>query len=243
MKISLLIIATNQYTCFLERLLDSADKFFCKEQEVVFNIFTDKMDVASKLLMNKPYKDRLNFMKVEHKPFPYTTLYRFHFFKQHKNYINDCGYYFYVDVDCEFKQPIMAYEVIGARVAVQHCGFVNERGPYEIDKDSTSCVNDDEGITYYGGGFWGFANSEFWKMIDATTKMIDDDASKNIIPVWHDESVINRYLITHKPDRILTPSFHYPENSRHIQNKWLKQGVEYECKLLLLQKNHNEIRQ
>src|SRR6185369_16907820 len=102
----------------------------------------------------------------------------------------------------------------------QHCGFVDERGSYETNPASTSYVNDNEGTVYYGGGFWGLSNKEFWKFIDTAVKMINTDKLNDVSILWHDESVLNRYLIDNQPTKILSPSYHYPEGCEHIKQKW-----------------------
>lgn len=243
MKVNLLVIATNRYTCFLEGLLDSADEFFLKDVDVVYSVFTDRIDEAKDILSTKPYFDKIEFFLVEHRPFPYTTLRRFHFFSQHKDSLDNRGdYHFYVDADCLFKKGVKAEDVISARTCVQHCGYVDERGTYETNPRSQSYVGNHEGSMYYGGGFWGFSNDEFWKFVETAVAMIDIDENNGLIPVWHDESVLNKYLIIWPPQKVLTPSFHYPENHQHIQNKWKARNKSYECVILLLNKNHEELR-
>lgn len=242
MEVNLLIIATNKYTCFLNDLLDSAYQNFLKDDKVTYHIFTDQVHEINYLLEHKEYYRHIIVHEIEHKPYPYTTLYRFHFFKKYKKKLGNPDAHFYVDADCKFELPITKDEIISSRTAVQHCGYVGERGTYETNPESSSYVAENEGDTYFGGGFWGFQNDEFWKLVDTAIKMIDSDEKKGIVPVWHDESVLNRYLIDNLPTKILTPSFHYPENHQHIQGKWLRAGLSFECKVLLLNKNHNELR-
>jgi histo-blood group ABO system transferase len=242
MEIHLLVIATNKYIGYLEGILDSADKFFMKNHNVKFDVFTDRLHDTRLLLQNKPYFENVNLLHVEHRPFPYSTLNRFHFFQKHQEYIKSGDYYFYVDVDCLFKQEVPD-SILANKVAVQHCGFVRERGSYESNPKSTSYVAPNEGTTYFGGGFWGFSKASFWRLVYSAVDMIDTDAGNGIVPIWHDESVLNKYLLDNPPDITLSPSYHYPENNSHIMNKWTKLGVNYECILLLLDKNHKEIRE
>jgi len=61
-----------------------------------------------------------------------------------------------------------------------------------------------------------------------------------IVPVWHDESALNKYISMLHPSRVLSPSYHYPENNEKIYSSWGENN--YECKILLLDKNHKEIR-
>ena len=56
--------------------------------------------------------------------------------------------------------------------------------------------------------------------------MIDADAARRIIPKWHDESVLNRYLITNPPHKVLTPSYHWPDGCPKIFDKWKARGKD-----------------
>lgn len=40
--------------------------------------------------------------------------------------------------------------------------------------------------------------------------MIYQDISNGIIPVWHDESIVNKYFISHQP-KVLDPGYNYDE--------------------------------
>lgn len=231
--ISLLIVATNNYVQFLYDLIPSIDRYFI--HPVTIHIFTNKTGIVADMFANR---EDILIHEVQHHQWPGATLYRFHFFKQYLSAING-DYIFYVDADTKFVNPVG--DIISDRVAVEHCGYVGERGTYETDHKSTSYVADNEGKVYYGGGFWGFSYFEFVRVINKAIYMIDEDKKNNIIPIWHDESVINRYLIDNPPTLVLSPSYHYPENNNHIYNKWGDKN-KYKTILLLLDKNHKQIR-
>lgn len=243
MRVNLLVIATNKYLQYLESLLDSADQFFLRDQNVAFSVFTDQIETSEAMLAAKTYVDRVNFYEIEHRPFPYPTLFRFHFFNRFACRIADAAdYYFYIDVDSVIAQPILADDVVSPRTAVQHCGYVGVRGAYEKNRRSTCYVpRGDQGV-YFGGGFWGFSREEFWKFTRTAVRMIDLDLSRGITPRWHDESVLNRYLVTNPPHKILTPSYHWPQNHAAIHQQWKDKGKSYECVIMLLDKNHAAVR-
>lgn len=240
MKINLLVVATNRYTQFLEGLLDSADQFFLKDCDVTFNVFTDKTVEVYEIIKNKPYKSQVRILMIDHKPFPYPTLHRYHFFQDNKDYLGG-DHFFYVDVDALFKAPVTS-EILGERVAVQHCGFVTGGDSYDRNPMSRAYVAPGEGVEYYGGGFQGASKKEFWRIVDTLTAAIDEDESRGVKAAWDDESHWNRYLIDNPPTKILSPSYHYPQNHPHIYNKWKKKGLSFKPILLLLDKNHKEVR-
>lgn len=242
-KVALLLIATGKYDIFLQRLLKSIDSYFLKDCEVDVHLFTDKIEESGKVIGEHITPHLFKCIhKIDHKPFPYSTLYRFHFFDHYKHELTNEGYdyYFYLDVDTEIKSEINS-EILSERTAVQHCGFVNRPGPFETKVTSQCYVHHSLRLKpYFGGGFWGFSSEQFWQFVENAVYMIWQDERNGIVPVWHDESVLNKYLIMKAPTKILSPSYHYPEgNIERYKAMWPE---NYECKILLLDKNHEELR-
>lgn len=229
--VDLLIIATNKYTDFLPGLLKSVKVHF-KDARV--HIFTDKVSDC----LEKFPECQVHY--VEHKPFPYTTLMRFHFFKRYRNFLT-ADHICYIDADTLLMDDIG--DILGERVLTAHCGYIYGKGTFETNPRSTAYVEEkDRNGLYYGGGFWLFGQIEFWKMVDWCVKAIDLDTVNEVSAVWSDESYLNRYAIDNPPTKILSPSYHYPQNLSIRKRCW-KSVNEFPCKVLLLDKNHSEIRQ
>ena len=243
MKINLLIVATGKYKTYLIDLLQSVEKYFMLGQELHCCIFSDTLYYewmnAIKYVANVDF----TFYYTEHKPWPHATLKRFHFFLQHRDQLPGADYLFYIDADTIFKQPI-GDEILSKRTAVQHCGYVDGQNlPFETNPKSMAYVPESKSGAYYGGGFWGFESVEFWNVAHYCAQAIDFDEGNGIIPVWHDESILNKYLAACQPTLVLDPSYHHPENNPHIYAKWAAAGKSYDCKILLLDKKHKEVRQ
>ena len=242
-SITLLIVATGKYTVFLPKLLESVSKHFLTKHAVQVMIFTDKVyddgDASFDSLFDSSYNFNWDTILIDHKPWPHSTLMRFHFFKENYKRLGNTDYYFYIDADTLITDDITD-EILDERVAVQHCGFMQKRGTYETNPVSYSYVFPQEGTHYFGGGFWGFSFIEFWAMVKTCSQMVDFDAKNGIVPIHNDESVLNKYLITHPPTKILSPSYHYPQsNIEKYKATWPE---DYPCRILLLDKNHNEMR-
>lgn len=164
----------------------------------------------------------------------------FHFFNSYINNITDSDYYFYIDADTLVCADIPE-EILSPIMAVRHCGFMNKRGTYETNTKSTSYVAPNEGKAYFGGGFWGMDKANFWAICEKAKNMIDEDLKNGIIPVHHDESVLNKILISHQPTMILPPEYHYPQsNIEKYRSMW---GRDYICRILLLDKDHAKMRE
>lgn len=241
-KVALLIVATNKYTQFLPALLESVNRYFLCKSDVTVCIFTDRwLEIPSPPAIPLSTRGlKIKAFTVDHKPWPYATLYRFHFFQKAEPELREYDYLFYIDADTIIKDHIVEGQILFPSVAVQHCGFVNRRGTYEERIGSVCAVSKNEGSVYFGGGFWGFNKDNFWTFIRQAVDMVNRDQRNGITPIHNDESVLNRYLIWVPPTVILPPSFHYPEgNIEYYKKMW---PHDYECKILLLDKNHEEIR-
>ena len=234
--INLLIICTNRYIKFLPNLLTSAEKHFLKGQDVEYCIFTDKVEEATSIA--RPYNAKV--FQVEHKPWPWSTLHRFHFFQQYQNELTG-AYLFYIDADCMFVNEV-GDEILSDLVAVQHCGYVGELGTPETNPKSMAYIAPGENEVYFGGGFLGGKAFNFWDAVDQIASLIDMDSKNGVTAIHHDESHWNRFLVDNQPTKILSPSYHYPENHSHIYSKWRRLGLTFKPKILLLSKDHKKMR-
>lgn len=221
-KIGLLVVATGKYIQFVKPLLDSADTYFCPEDDVTYFIFTDG-ELAESERVVKFHHTRIGW--------PYDTMMRCTMYLAHADELSKMDYLFACDADMRFVD-IVGTEILSERVATQHPGFVGKRGTYETNELSTACVRSGEGVHYFAGGFYGGSAQEFLKMTRTMVKNIYTDLEKKFIAVWHDESHLNRYFIDNPPTKILTPSYCYPES-------W---HLPYHKRLLALDKNHTEFR-
>lgn len=224
MKIGLLIIATNKYIQFLQPLISSADNFFLNNQDVTYYIFTDR-DIQIET------SRKLCIINTEHKDWPWMTLGRYKIFTENYKELSKMDYIYYCDVDMKFVSDV-GNEIISDRVVTIHPGFLGGRGTPEHRIESTAYIAPDENMTYYAGGFNGGSSEKFLEMSTILAERINQDLSRNIIAIWHDESHLNRYMVDNPPTKILDNSYCCIEN-------------EYpECgrKLLALIKKHNEVR-
>jgi histo-blood group ABO system transferase len=224
MKIGLLIIATNKYTRFLQPLIESADEFFLKGKDVTYFVFTnEEINIDSERAVVK--------INVDHKEWPWMTLGRYKIFANNKDELSKMDYLYYSDADMRFVGDV-GDEILSDRVATQHPGYYGTRGTPETNTNSLACVNLNEEMQYFAGGFNGGTSEEYLKMSKTISENIDIDYSKEIIAIWHDESHMNRYFIDNKPTKILNPSYCYGESM----------DIPFDKRLIALDKNHSEIR-
>lgn len=226
MNVGLLIIGTNKYIQFLQRLITSADNHFLKDKNVTYFIFTNKTDFT--IETNRD----VVMVPVEHKPWPFMTLYRYKIFTENNSYLENMDYLYYCDADMLFVGDF-GDEILGELVATQHPGYYGRRGTPEHRPQSLAYVGPEENMQYFAGGFNGGSKNGYLNMAKEIDKNIDIDLNNGIIAIWHDESHMNRYFTNNPPTVILSPSYCYGE----LMN------IPFEKKLLSLDKNNFEIRQ
>ena len=235
-KVGLVVLATNKYDRYIQQLITSADKYFLEHYDVSYYLFTDSnIEVKSN---RKIYR-----IPITHKPFPFASLDRFLHINNNSSQLQNEDFIYYVDVDCTFVSQV-GNEIIGDRVGVSHCGFHKKEGPWETNPKSTLYINPlgpRKYKAYFGGGFFGANLEEFLKLSRWCQDAADRDIANDVMPVHHDESILNRYFLDNEPTIILNPSYHFPQsNKNHYQKIW---GNEtFQPVIILLDKDHAEIR-
>ena len=128
-------------------------------------------------------------------------------------------------------------EILTELMAVQHPGFFfrpRSSFPYSRDYRSEANIAYGRGIHYFCGGFNG--GSKYLDMAIEIKKMVDIDTKRGVIPVWHDESYLNKYLIKKTPTKVFNPDYCFPQSN----DKALKWDISFiEPKILALEKDHN----
>jgi histo-blood group ABO system transferase len=225
-RIALCIMATGKYLSYAEQLIASARTHFCVGHEVLYFVFTDGtlQDTGG------------DIVRVEQKRlgWPYDTMMRFHAYYGAKELLQKMDYIFCSDADMLFVHKV-GDEILSDLVATRHPGFYNKprsQYTYETRKESHACINGDEGTWYVCGGFYGGTVKEILSYWERVIQDVDDDLKRGMIAVWHDESHWNRYCVDHRPTKLLSPSYCYPE-------RW---KLPFRKRLLALDKDHGALR-
>jgi len=202
--VGLLIMATGTYHRYVNELLDSADRYFCKDHTVSYFVFTDGA-VTPRPNLTIIHQDQLGW--------PYDTMMRFAVYYKNKEQFKGCDYLFACDADMLFVDHVGS-EMFGKRVGTIQPNYLFDAKPYERNPLSTACINRSEGQHYFAGGFYGAAHDEFIALTKAITDNIAIDLARGYIAINNDESHLNRYFVDHAPEIILSPSYCHFENWR-----------------------------
>lgn len=213
MNIGILIICTGKYSVFFETLYKSCEEHFLPEHNKKYYVFTDDDKIVSKDNIIKIEQERLGW--------PYDTLKRFSIFNKIKETLLKEDYLFFLNANMlclnNVGDDILPDEENNYLMAVQHPGFYKKSNilfTYERNPVSNFYIPFGEGEFYCQGCFIGGRSLEFIDMSEKLDKLIDDDLSKGIIPIWWDESALNWYFLDKNP-LVVDQHYAYPENHRY----------------------------
>ena len=165
--------------------------------------------------------------------FPYISMSRYRHFVDKKEVLAEMDYLYYVDADSLFLN--VGDEILGERVTTRHPGWFHRESidcPFDRNPNSNAFVSYDYKGPYFQNCFQGGYSKEFLKMSEILAERTKMDLGNDVMPLWHDESHMNKYMSENPPTRILDPGYAYPENWR----------IPFEQKIIGVSKNHDEIR-
>jgi histo-blood group ABO system transferase len=226
MEVGIILIATGKYHYFINQTITSLNKYFLSNINKKIFLFTD----------SKEKYDAIS-IPVEHKPFPYPTLYRYKMMCENIDVIKNTDYIFYLDVDSKVISGV-GREILGSIVATEHPYFRNRKGPFPYERSSYSTAYIERGIgnRYYCGGFQGGKTERYLRVASIINYNIMLDEENGIMAEWHDESHWNCYLAYNPPEVTLDISYMIPEE------RMGDTFADVKPKILALYKNHAEMR-
>lgn len=209
MKIAIITIATGRYDIFIPGLIESCQKNFLPTLEKKYFIFTDSDNI----------KSSGDVIRIEQKKlgWPFDTMLRFHMFNTIKESLREFDYVFFMNSNLKITSTVGSFiletpEECGIIVTLHPGFYLQNKNKYPLERNPHSSFYIPQGKEryYFQGCFNGGKTQEFLEMSEILASLIDVDIENNIIPLWHDESALNWYLIEKNP-RILDPTFSYPE--------------------------------
>lgn len=246
MQIGILTIATGKYTQFIEPLYESISNRFLTNYGKVFVLFTDQAQVMENRLKGCGYN--CHIIPIERKGFPGDTLLRYHHFSnldaifEAKGWVKPKHLY-YFDADMNVRNNVGMEVLPSTRkpiVATAHPGWYRGKAgpesygsPEERTASKAFIDRNTYRHSYCAGGFNGGEYSAFMALSNTIKDNIDDDLSKDIVAVWHDESHFNAYISKNLSRvKVLLPSFCYSEGN----------DIPYPQKIVALHKDHKSVR-
>ena len=239
MKVGIFVVATGKYySHFFEKFYKSCEEYFLKGIEKTYYVITDTINTTS-----PPENVITIYQRWE--PFPFPTLNRYKYIHGFKGIVTE-DYLFYIDVDSLFVSEVKTRDIhIGSKksfISVIHPGFWNTSNPQgtpERNEASKAYIPTSEN-RYVCGGFQGGRRNSFLKAIEIMKNAIETDESNGIIPIWHDESIWNKFVFLNKKNvEFISPEMCFPQNAECI-NPYL--SLIKNPKLIALDKNKTIVR-
>uniref|UniRef100_A0A8C8VN62 Uncharacterized protein n=1 Tax=Pelusios castaneus TaxID=367368 RepID=A0A8C8VN62_9SAUR len=208
------MFAVKKYIRFIEGFLHSANKFFLSGHRVNFYLFTDHPEKVPSMTLS-PEK-RLFIIPIE----PYSrwqdiSMNRMNIISSYirSRWRHEVDYLYSMDID------VQLFEHIGVEIIDTLVGTISswqytktrENNSYETRPESRAAIPRGEGDFYYAASFYGGIVSEVYKLTTACFKGIMEDRANGIEAKWHEESHLNKYLLYHKPTRLLSPEYYWDE--------------------------------
>ena len=245
MHIGIIVIATNKYIQFFDKLYTSLVKHFVADRpdiHLTVFLFTDGKHTST-------IDPRINIITIHqaHEPWPNPTLFLYSWMVSNRHTIEkeDVTHLFYVDVDSLIANPVSVRDLgIGSGkplLAVHHPGFYQQRsiGTPETRPSSRCYVDLDKhpDFVYVAGGFQGGVATMYLNAAVNMANAIQTDVAHGLIPLWHDESAWNAFVAKNrKLVHLATPELCYPESWSDRMDKTLVPRI------IALDKNHAEVR-
>lgn len=154
MKIAILYICTGKYTKFWKSFYESSEKFFLKDHNKQYFVFTDANSLENE------NDDNVTKVAQQKLGWPYDTLMRFDMFLKVKDTLKSYDYIYFLNANMLFIEPV-AEEVFPSEeenglLVVHHPLFnwvKNKKDfPYERNSKSLAYISESKGSAYYMGG-------------------------------------------------------------------------------------------
>lgn len=218
MKIAILYVCTGKYEIFWKDFYLSAEKYFAKDAEKHYFVFTDKKEV-----FDQQNNHRIHKIDQQVMGWPYDTLKRYEMFSKQESELEKYDYIVFFNANLLFLENVTAGEFLPTKenediLACLHPVFYQKnKKTYTYEKNPLSKayidINQNKDFFYYQGAINGGKTKPFLEVMKKLQKNIDEDLEKNIISVWWDESHWNKYLDENRQNlKVISPSYLYPEN-------------------------------
>ncbi|XP_045323384.1 histo-blood group ABO system transferase 2-like [Leopardus geoffroyi] len=237
--VGLTIFAIKKYVVFLELFLQTAEKHFMVGHKVTYYVFTDRPGDVPRVPLGEGRQ--VVVLEVQnYSRWQDVSMHRMEMISNfsRQRFLHEVDYLVCADVDMRFRDHV-GVEILSPLFGTLHPGFygaAREAFTYERRPQSQAHVPRDEGDFYYAGGFFGGSVAEVLRLTSACHQAMVVDRAHGIEAVWHDESHLNRYLLYHKPTKVLSPEYLWDEHMLQ------KPPFLRKLRFVAVPKNHAEIR-
>ncbi|KAK7802365.1 hypothetical protein U0070_018115 [Myodes glareolus] len=232
-------ILNEQYVVFLKLFLETAEQHFMVGHKVIYYVFTDRPAEVPQVPLGAGRK--LAVLTVRnYSRWQDVSMHRMEMISHfsERRFLHEVDYLVCADVDMKFQDHV-GVEILSALFGTLHPGFYRssrEAFTYERRPKSRAYIPRGEGDFYYMGAFFGGSVVEVYHLTKACHQAMVEDQANGIEAVWHDESHLNKYLLSHKPTKVLSPEYMWDQQLLG----W--PSVMRKLRYVAVPKNHQAIR-
>jgi hypothetical protein len=235
-KIGIVFICVGRYDVFWNTFIETAEKYLFtnkdKYEKHYMVVTTNNIHIPDNVSNIQIKKD------VAYK-YPLSILYKFKYILLFENEMKNMDYVYYFNANavfCDYVDddilPNSMDEFVIAGHPVYNDGKHDYKKRYENREISTAYIDrKDKRAKYYCmSGIFGATPDILIPMSKEINTNIDIDLKNNIIAIWHDESHLNKWLLSHKY-RVLPAEYCYMENCKKLIT------IKNNIKILILNKD------
>ncbi|XP_071397642.1 globoside alpha-1,3-N-acetylgalactosaminyltransferase 1-like [Centroberyx affinis] len=232
------VFAVGKYTHFLRNFLVTAEQHFFVGLRVHYYVFTDRPDEVPSVNMTHgrqltvlplPRSHRWEQISTRRMELIQTII--------ETDLCNHADYIFCLEVDSMFLGR-WGTETLERLVAVIHPGYYTAKRaafPYERHPLSRAYVAPGQGDFYYSGGAFGGRLRDVHTLAKTCRENYEADAAQGVKAVRQEESYLNRYFLTNKPTKLLSPEYQWSHTETkpwvirlfHFQNNYTDKYVTH----------------
>lgn len=219
--IGVLYICTAGYTIFWEDFYQSGEQYFFKDKnnyKKEYFVFTDDENLKYK------EKENVHLIYQEALKWPLITLMRYKIFNNSLSLIKNTDFLYFFNANILFNSPVNEDILPGDKDFSflnhpWHIEHTPQNFAYERNPKSNAYIPEGKGSYYFAGGLVGGKTKPYLNMSKWIEEQTDGDFKKNIIPIWHDESYLNRFALNHMSQvKVLDVIYGIPNTWKNFMN-------------------------
>ena len=206
-------IGIGRYACFWPDFYKSCEELLVPEMEKHYYVFTDHKEQIV------PRSGRVSVVHQDDMGWPCNSLLRFKMFSRIKDQLANNDYLFFFNSNAKVVTPIAVQDILPQEedFAALCIETDVEKMAHETRPESAAYVTKGEARYYFSGALNGGKCEAYLQLIEACDIIVDTDLRNGVMPVWHDESVINRFLAD-KAVKVMYRDMGKPANWKEPRN-------------------------
>ncbi|XP_069054954.1 globoside alpha-1,3-N-acetylgalactosaminyltransferase 1-like isoform X2 [Lepisosteus oculatus] len=220
LTIATTVFAVGKYIRFLKAFLESAEEHYLVGFRVHYYVFTDQPGEVPGVSLG-PGRNLTAIRVPKFDRWQEISLRRMEIIRKtiEEQIRREAHFIYCLDVDMLFHDRVGA-EVLGELVAALHPWFYyfnRDQFPYERRPASAAYVPQGQGDFYYQAAVFGGVLENVHRLAKTCEDNLVVDKRNDIEAAWQEESHLNKYLIRHKPTKLLSPEYIWDDKKRHMK--------------------------